>query len=102
MPSPPKEKLTDYPSSLRRAACHPALVSHTKLAREATAEHDEDDSGVQQSTTYLEAVFAGLSNADIEDDSCIICFEPMEEQVLIKGCSHTASVFPHLARECQS
>jgi DNA repair protein RAD5 len=83
--------------SLRRAACHPALVSHTKLAREATAEHEQSSSIVQQSAAYSEAVLAGLNDPDIGADSCIICFESMDAQVLIKGCSHTGSVFLHLA-----
>lgn len=73
---------------LRRAACHQGLVSNSQLARDATAENDTQDQPVQ-SETYSNAVLESLKAEDLDDDSCVICFEPIENKVLIKGCSHT-------------
>ncbi|KAF8313854.1 hypothetical protein DL93DRAFT_2058713 [Clavulina sp. PMI_390] len=76
--------------TLRRAACHPALVRDSQLARQATAESEQsEDDAPQQNNAYHEAVLANLKSEDSGDDSCVICFEPVENQVLVKGCSHS-------------
>lgn len=63
-------------------------MRNSVLARDATAESDAEDK-TEQSAAYSDAVLDRLKNPGAEDDSCIICFEPMENQVLIKTCSHT-------------
>ncbi|KAF8338153.1 P-loop containing nucleoside triphosphate hydrolase protein [Cantharellus anzutake] len=87
--------------TLRRAACHPALVRDSKFPE------DDDDIRIdtKDDDAYAHSVLQQLGNYDDEDEdarSCPICFETMEDdQVLVSDCKHTgckACIVGHLRK----